>query len=62
MFAEKKMLRDDLSKELKKLVSFDNSFPPGKTSDISNYILPGDWSTKFNKIRRSTIISPITSE
>ena len=38
MCSEKKMLRDDLSRELKKLISFDNSFPPGKTSDISNYI------------------------
>ena len=38
MFVEKKMLRDDLSNELKNLISFDNSFPPGQTSDISKYI------------------------
>jgi len=38
MFKEKNLLKDDLSKELKKLISFDNSFPPGKTEEISNYI------------------------
>ena len=38
MFTEKKSLKDDLSNELKNLISFDTSFPPGKTVEISNYI------------------------
>ena len=38
MISKNNILRDNLSKELKKLISFDTSFPPGKTIDISNYI------------------------
>ena len=38
MDIEKKHIKENLTKELKKLISFDTSFPPGDTTDISNYI------------------------